>query len=149
MTMPVGLLIDGVVVHGSLSPSNPLKRELLSSLEVMANNVAASRPLAHAAAKTIERLYERIAERVREGRERLAAHGENFSLDDVRDDELRAVLAALAPVQDVELGDVRMLVGGQWRDVAAIRVRVDRIAAWWPLEAEADTIVEYSPEPTA
>lgn len=145
--VPIGMVVDGAVVVGALTTSASFKHELLRAFRVEAEHFPGVESVLDIITRGVEREYEQDADDVRQGRERLASYPDDVSLDDIAAEDLKSVIAAIAPTQYCEVSDARILVGREWRTVAAIRVRVDRISAWWPLEADATTTVTYGASP--
>ena len=93
-----------------------------------------------------------FAELQEEAEELADRYPDDANIDDIDGPDVFDFYRALMDRATVDLADVRMTLPGRDEAVSlsAMRVQVAHIAAWWPLEAQDGTNVNYvAPSPTS
>jgi len=152
-TLPfaVGMLVDGTVVRGVVQSTHVFADHLDAALaELLSHRVPADDSATRDAVHEMFRdLAHRTDDRRKAAREVAEQYvGPEFSLDDIPEADVRSVLDALRPNAFVVVANAQIVVPPSFHRVGAMRVRVDRISAWWPLSSEQDVRINYGDAPS-
>lgn len=148
----VGLIVGGVVMRGALGPSEVFAKQLDAAageavdalseegaVELFKNefkDLFARTAKANQGKRDADR---KVAQKYVESETRTSKRG----LDGIDAGDVAAYSRAMNPDQLLYLVQVQVQVGMDWVEVGAMEVRASSVSAWWPLSAEADTVVNY------
>jgi hypothetical protein len=147
----VGMIVDGIVLRGGVTGSSVFAEALDSALSRIVDVIGTSWD--SEVRNTIEGAFGRKIEQrdrnegiAREVAERYFEHSdseEGPNIDDIDVTDVVKVYSAVNTPSVIELTEAKLLIAGVWVEVKALRVELDHIGAWWPLDAEAGANVTY------
>lgn len=145
----IGLIADGTAFTGAIAPDQAfaerLDRAMTRSAEVGWPEKTELHDIVRGAAKGAADARAELRESDAEAA--LAAEtpsGEPIWLDNLDDDHWMPALRGLVGPADISLADARVLLGHTWVAVETVRIKLRAISAWWPLDAQEDTVVNYA-----
>lgn len=143
--MAIGMLIDGTIIRGAIVPTaqfgDRADAGFARALQAIGTADETLQPLASSFSKLIQALDEqrkRGEEVVQE-----AADNQWNTFDDIPLDKVIDLVLARQARDFIELSDVSLEARTGIVKLGAMRVSVDHVAAWWPLDSETNATVTY------
>jgi len=147
--LPIGLVVGHTMVRGAIATDIRFAEALDGAMAVMAQASGGTLDSSGSLDRAFVRSAQQTEERRKAGFELLEGLGTGLSIDDIAPDNFRSALEVLVPVRSFTLADAQVLVSQAWVDIGVMRISIDHVAAWWPLEEQAKVKIDYHFEPRA
>lgn len=145
LPLAVGMLLDGVVVHGVIVSVERFAEQIDAALLDMLERSVGVDDARDLDWSPFVGLAKHIRQEMEEATELRATYPPDATIDDFADEHAPEILKAMPNDTYVQLTDAHVFSATP-RRVGAMRVRTDRIAAWWPLTAEEGVVIDYVTE---
>lgn len=147
LPVAIGLIVDGVTMRGVLTTQATMASFLDKTFRASVTNLF---PDSQEHYEDLYTMYsdaaERNSKRIDEDRSIVEPYLDDdgpADFDDIAADDVPGYVRALAPPNAVYLRQVQIYAGDSWVSVDTVEITTRQIAAWWPLEGEENTTVNY------
>ena len=148
----IGMLVDGALIAGAVQAPVGFGNAVADAANTAMEGFGWREELRSEITAAFRELEPGFAELQEEAEELADRYPDDANIDDIDGPDVFDFYRALMDRATVDLADVRMTLPGRDEAVSlsAMRVQVAHIAAWWPLEAQDGTNVNYvAPSPTS
>lgn len=145
LPFPIGLLVDGVLIHGALAPPEATADAVDAAIRTFFTRLWPERPYDDEGdmGTAFRDMVNNHRERREKDREVVEKYSDAASIDDWADEDVRPILRATADLAHVDIRNARIKIGDIWANIGVMRVNTAHISAWWPLEQEEGVQINY------
>jgi hypothetical protein len=150
VAFPIGLLVDGTVVRGTVGPADSMADAVDNAYDRMIAGITfedelAGREMVREVLVGAFRKQVDVRETAhQEARAALEAYDEMPTIDDVKPQDVDAFLRETHSPLAIDIRDAQLSVAGSMISLRVLRVELAHVAAWWPLTEEPDLQLHFS-----
>lgn len=153
----LGLLVDGVLVRGSVTTKGKFASALDESVQDVIElffsewDEESRNKIGHAFTSAVE-VTDNIEDQARQVAEKyFSQEGEvkPLDIDSMEIKDVVDVYSAGSNIQTFEISEAKIFVGNEWIEIGVMRVEYSHVGAWWPLRQETNVEIHYHPSADA
>jgi hypothetical protein len=137
----IGVVAGGTIFNGILTEQMAISEALDHAFGVLASHIAGS--------ETSPELF-RSLQKYEDGRQQdasdaLTGDGKEMPKhQDMTDEQWKQFLLVFGPHNALVLDQTTAMVQGEWIRLGTVQIQTAQVAAWWPLEQEAEVDIKVS-----